>query len=65
VAARIRAEVPRAVYIHCSAHRLNLALQDALDDLRVPSKTIAVVNSPRFFRRFNKKKGNVDKQTTD
>ena len=27
VAARIRSEVPRALYIHCLCHRLNLSLQ--------------------------------------
>jgi hypothetical protein len=67
VAARIRAEVPRAVYIHCSAHRLNLALQDALEDLRAPSKTMAVVNSLHvFFDGSTKRKAMlINKQLTN
>lgn len=29
VAARIRAKIPRAFYVHCACHLLNLALQDS------------------------------------
>ena len=32
--ARVKAEEPRAVFIHCTAHRLNLVVRDALDGIR-------------------------------
>ena len=31
VAARMQEIVPKAVYVHCCAHRLNLTLQDTLE----------------------------------
>jgi hypothetical protein len=33
VAARIKETVPRAVYIHCRAHKLNLALENAFKQM--------------------------------
>ena len=33
LATRIKADSDTAIYVHCYAHRLNLALQDACNDI--------------------------------
>ena len=38
--ALIKQEEPRAVYVHCTAHRLNLAVQDCMDGVRSLRDTI-------------------------
>jgi hypothetical protein len=49
VAARIRAKIPQAVYIHCHAHRLNLALQDALEEHHSASNVMAIAAALHNF----------------
>ncbi|KAF0294043.1 Zinc finger MYM-type protein 1 [Amphibalanus amphitrite] len=40
VQALIKQEEPRAVFVHCTAHRLNLAVQDCMDGVRPLRDTI-------------------------
>ena len=45
VAARMQEIVPEAVYVHCYAHRLHLALQDTLEANIVLRNALGVVQS--------------------
>jgi len=45
LAASVRLEAPTALYIHCYAHRLNLALQDSCDNIKEVRNTLGQVNS--------------------
>lgn len=52
VAARIRSKIPRAFYMHCACHRLNLALQDscsAITEVRNCLGKIKVLEKFIFF----------------
>ncbi|CAF1118598.1 unnamed protein product, partial [Brachionus calyciflorus] len=40
LAARVRLEAPTALYIHCYAHRLNLALLDSCDNIKEVHNTL-------------------------
>ena len=43
VTARIRNIVPRAFFIHCYTHRLNFALQDALNQIPEARNCLGIV----------------------
>ena len=45
VAAMIRKSIPRALYIHCHSHRLNLALEDALGSITEAINCLGTVQS--------------------
>ena len=45
VAARVREVSPRAVYVHCYGHRLNLALQDTLKDNECLRNALGVIQT--------------------
>ncbi|CAF1066658.1 unnamed protein product, partial [Brachionus calyciflorus] len=45
LASRIKADYVTAVYVHCYAHRLNLALQDACKDITEVRNTLGQINS--------------------
>ena len=49
VAARMQEIVPEAVYVHCYAHRLNLALQDTLEANIILRNALGVVQSLHHF----------------
>ncbi|CAF0951521.1 unnamed protein product [Brachionus calyciflorus] len=44
-ASRIKNEVPHALYVHCYAHRLNLALQDSFNEIQEIRYFLGQVNS--------------------
>uniref|UniRef100_H3AM72 Uncharacterized protein n=1 Tax=Latimeria chalumnae TaxID=7897 RepID=H3AM72_LATCH len=45
---RVKAEEPRAVYVHCTAHSLNLVVQDVINFLTMISELIICIrNSPK------------------
>ncbi|CAF1068143.1 unnamed protein product, partial [Brachionus calyciflorus] len=48
---RIKLEAPNALYIHCYAHRLNLAMQDSCNNIK--EYVTHLVNETRWASRFN------------
>ena len=53
---RVKAEEPRAVFIHCTAHRLNLVVRDALDGVREVRDVVQEVSRlATFFRESPKR----------
>ena len=63
--ARVKAEEPRAVYIHCTAHRLNLVIRDALDGVREVRDVIREVSRIVTFFRDSPKWLDVFQNTGD
>ena len=55
VAARMQEIVPEAVYVHCYAHRLHLALKDTLEANIVLKNALGVAQSLHQF--FTHQKG--------
>ena len=51
VAARISSENPRALYIHCGNHSLDLALHDCVKESKIISYTLKVVQDLAVFIR--------------
>ena len=49
VAIRIRKSIPRALYIHCHSHRLNLALENALGSITEARNCLGTVQSLYSF----------------
>jgi hypothetical protein len=49
VAKRFIERVPYAVFVHCYAHKLNLALQDATNQLKCVSDVLLIVNNVSVF----------------
>ena len=49
VASRIRKNIPRAMYVNCHCHKLNLALSDALNLLTSARNCLGTVNSLYTF----------------
>ena len=49
VAKRFIEKVPYAVFVHCYAHKLNLALQDATNQLKCVSDVLLIVNNVSVF----------------
>ena len=49
VAARIKVEYLKAIYIHCYAHRLNLALQDACSSIAEIRNALGTITSMHTF----------------
>ena len=45
VAARIQEVIPNALYVHCHAHLLNLALQDTLENNEILQNGFGVIQS--------------------
>ena len=45
VASRIRKKIPRAIYVHCRAHKLNLAIGDSLNQLESARNCLGTLNS--------------------
>jgi len=60
VAARMQGIVPEAVYVHCYAHRLHLALQDTLEANIVLRIALGVVQSLHHFFSLTKKESNFE-----
>ena len=57
VATQVRAKEPRAMYIHCMAHSLNLAVQDTCRSIQVMSEAFDVVlELSKVFKYSAKKK---------
>ena len=58
---RIQKLEPRALYVHCSAHSLNLFLQDSLENIGEVKIVIGILkdlinfiqDSPKRFKEFN------------
>ena len=59
-AARMQEIVPEAVYAHCYAHRLSLALQDTLEANIVLRIALGVVQSLHHFFSLTKKESNFE-----
>lgn len=53
---RVQKEEPRALYIHCNDHNLNLAVQDALEDVPEAKNFIGVVKELINFIRDSPKR---------
>ena len=49
VAARIQAQVPLAVYVHCFSHKLNLAIVDACDVITIRNAMGVISQVAKFF----------------
>ena len=49
VASRVQEIVPRALYVHCHAHRLNLALQDTLESNVILRNALGLIQSFHNF----------------
>ncbi len=49
VAKRFIEKVPHAVFVHCYAHKLNLSLQDATNQLKCVSDVLLIVNNVSVF----------------
>ena len=45
LAIRVKGDSPKAIYVHCHAHRLNLALQAALAEIEPLRNTLETVQS--------------------
>ena len=45
VAARVKEVVPNAIYVHCYAHLLNLALHDTLENNTTMKNALGVIQS--------------------
>ena len=54
VAARIKRDNPRAIYVHCNAHILNLVLVDAAKAIIAARNTFGTI-SAQFYGRISKK----------
>ena len=63
--ARLKAEEPRAVFIHCTAHRLNLVVRDALDGIREVRDVIHEVSRLVIFFKDSPKRLEVFQNTGD
>ena len=54
VASKIQEVAPFAIYVHCYAHLLNLALQDTLEHNRVLKNSVGMLQS--LYNFFNSPK---------
>lgn len=54
--ARIQEIEPRALFVHCNAHNLNLAIQDAMEDVLSAKDFIGVVKDMINFIRISPKR---------
>ena len=54
VAARVQEVIPNALYVHCHAHLLNLALQDTLENNEILQNGLGVIQS--IYNFFNSPK---------
>ena len=52
VSARIKELNPKAVYIHCCAHRLNLALVDTVKSIPIAEDFFALLQTLYFHGHF-------------
>ncbi|XP_011171898.1 zinc finger MYM-type protein 1-like [Solenopsis invicta] len=67
---RIRKEEPRAVFVHCNAHRLNLVVQDAIEDITTARNFVGVIkdlitfiqDSPKRLAEYKRFQGAVLKE---
>jgi len=55
VAARLKEVAPHALYVHCYAHVLNLALQDTLEFSSVMRNALGLIQSLHNFFNFLKR----------
>ena len=60
---RVKAEEPRAVFIHCTAHRLNLVIRDVLDGVREVRDVIQEVSRLVTFFRDSPKRLEIFQNT--
>ena len=66
VAARIQQEEPRALYVHCMGHSLNLAVQDTSRSVKVMADTFdTVLEMAKVFKYSAKKKAMLLKLKAD
>ena len=66
VAARIQQEEPRALYVHCMGHSLNLAVQDTFRSVKVMADTFdTVLEMAKVFKYSAKKKAMLLKLKAD
>ena len=66
VAARIQQEEPRALYVHCMGHSLNLAVQDTSCSVKVMADTFdTVLEVAKVFKYSAKKKAMLLKLKAD
>jgi hypothetical protein len=49
VAKRFKDIIPHSVFVHCYAHKLNLALQDATNQLKYVSDILLIVQNISVF----------------
>lgn len=64
--ARVREIEPRALYVHCSAHNLNLCVQDSLEDIPIVRNVIGTVKeSINFIRDSPKRMVEFKEEQTD
>ena len=54
VQTRIRTEAPKALYIHCTAHKLNLALVDTVKHIQTAGDFFALLESVYIFMSSSK-----------
>ena len=66
VATRIQQEEPRALYVHCMGHSLNLAVQDTSRSVKVMADTFdTVLELAKVFKYSAKKKSMLLKLKAD
>ena len=54
--ARVREVEPRAIFIHFSAHHLNLSVQDSLEEITIVRNTIGLTKDTIIFTRDSTKR---------
>ena len=59
VAAKITAIEPRAVYIHCAGHTLNLALQDSAQLVTIIRDTLDLTRELINFIKYSPKRSHI------
>lgn len=59
---RIREEEPRALFVHCNAHNLNLIVQDSLQKINIARKFIGIIKDLINFVRDSPKRLDQFKQ---
>ena len=65
VAARISSQYPKALFVHCASHRLNLCIMKSCNDREVSNMIDMVSCIARFFNYSPKQQLCLDKWITD
>lgn len=62
---RMKEEEPRAIFVHCVAHRLNLVVQDALENILFVREFIGIVKDMTNFVRDSPRRLNAFRDLQD